>query len=80
MGGGAVRGGAVPKRTAARATDWTPAMTALFTETLADSCNVTLSARAVGRSVSSVIVTGGAMRAFALAGTRRWRSVIRGWR
>ena len=53
-GGGAVRGGSEPKRTAARRSDWTAAMAELFIETLADSCNVTLAARAIGRSVTNV--------------------------
>ena len=48
------RGGARPKRMAARPGDWTPAMSEQFAETLADSCNVTLAAKAIGRSVSSV--------------------------
>ena len=53
-GGVAVRGGAVPKRTAARRSDWTAAMVDLFIETLADSCNVTLAARTIGRSMTNV--------------------------
>ena len=54
--GGTVRGGLGPKRTAARRSDWTAAMVDLFIETLADSCNVTLAARAIGRSMTNVYV------------------------
>jgi hypothetical protein len=50
----AVRGGAAPKATAARVRDWTPAMVEQFVEVLADSCNVTLAARAIGRSMTNV--------------------------
>jgi hypothetical protein len=49
-----LRGGAVPKRTAARAKDWTAHMVEQFVEMLADSCNVTLAAKAIGRSPGSV--------------------------
>ena len=50
----AVRGGAAPQRTARRASDWTPAMVEQFIEALADSCNVTLAARAIERLLTSV--------------------------
>ena len=49
-----LRGGARPKRVTGRRSDWTPAMAERFAETLADSCNVTMAAAAIGRSVSSV--------------------------
>ena len=49
-----MRGGARPKRAAARANDWTQHMTETFIETLADTCNVTLAAKAIGRSVTNV--------------------------
>jgi hypothetical protein len=51
---GTLRGGASPKRTARRASDWTPQMVEHFVETIADSCNVTLAARAIGRSMTNV--------------------------
>lgn len=50
----ALRGGATPKRTAGRASDWTPQMVEQFVETIADSCNVTLAARTIGRSMTNV--------------------------
>ena len=50
----AVRGGAAPQRTARRASDWTPQMVEQVVETIADSCNVTLAARAIGRSMTNV--------------------------
>lgn len=37
-----------------RASDWTKAMAERFAEVLADSCNVTLAAQAIGRSISNV--------------------------
>ena len=43
----------VQKRTG-RTSDWTQAMADRFVEVLADSCNVSLAARAIGRSVSNV--------------------------
>ena len=49
---GAYRGKA-QKRTG-RPSDWTKAMAERFVEVLADSCNVTLAAQAIGRSVSNV--------------------------
>jgi hypothetical protein len=49
-----VRGGASPKQTARRASDWTPQMVEQFIAVLADSCNVTLAAKAIGRSSSNV--------------------------
>ena len=39
---------------AARRSDWTKAMADAFVETLADTCNVTLAAAAIGRSISNV--------------------------
>ncbi len=49
-----VRGGALPKRVVARRNDWTPKMAEQFIEALADSCNVTLAAKAIGRSLTNV--------------------------
>ncbi|HET7708376.1 MAG TPA: hypothetical protein VFK50_02440 [Sphingomicrobium sp.] len=43
------------KRTG-RASDWTQAKADRFVEMLADSCNVSLAARAIGRSVTNVYV------------------------
>lgn len=43
-----------PQKRKRRATDWTKARTTKFIETLADSCNVSLAARAVQRSINSV--------------------------
>ena len=37
-----------------RKSDWTPAMAAKFAEVLADSCNVSLAARAIKRSIGNV--------------------------
>ena len=37
-----------------RASDWTKAMADRFAEVLAESCNVTLAAQAIGRSISNV--------------------------
>ena len=44
----------VPQRRTGRQSDWTVAMADRFVETLADTCNVTLAAAAVGRSISNV--------------------------
>ncbi len=49
-----LRGGASPKRVAARGNEWTPRMAEQFVETLAETCNVTLAAKAIGRSVANV--------------------------
>ncbi len=49
-----LRGGASPKRVAARGNEWTPRMAEQFVETLAETCNVTLAATAIGRSVANV--------------------------
>ena len=49
-----LRGGATPKRVAARGNEWTPRMAEQFVETLAETCNVTLAAKAIGRSVANV--------------------------
>jgi hypothetical protein len=51
-----VRGGVAPKRTPRRAADWTAAMVERFIETLAETCNVTLAAKAIGRSITNVYV------------------------
>ncbi len=45
-----LRGGATPKRVAARSNEWTPRMAEQFVETLAETCNVTLAAKAIGYS------------------------------
>ena len=47
-------GGARPKLRAGRPSDWTRAMADQFVEVLADSCNVTLAAQAIRRSVANV--------------------------
>ena len=43
-----------PQRRAGRRSDWTKAMADRFVETLADTCNVTLAAASVGRSMSNI--------------------------
>jgi len=49
-----LRGGAAPKRVTGRPSDWTRKMADPFVETLADTCNVTLAAAAIGRSIANV--------------------------
>ena len=49
-----LRGGAAPKRVTGRPSDWTRKMADHFVETLADTCNVTLAAAAIGRSIANV--------------------------
>ena len=49
-----LRGGAAPKRTTGRRSDWTKAMGERFCETIAETCNVTLAAAAIGRSIGNV--------------------------
>jgi hypothetical protein len=49
-----LRGGAAPKRVTGRRSDWTRKMADQFVETLADTCNVTLAAAAIGRSIANV--------------------------
>lgn len=39
-----------------RPSDWTPAKAEKFVEVLSDSCNVSLAARAVGRSIANVYI------------------------
>jgi len=43
-----------PQRRVGRRSDWTKAMGEQFCETLADTCNVTLAAAAIGRSIGNV--------------------------
>ena len=43
-----------PQRRSGRRSDWTKAKADAFTEVLADTCNVTLAARAIGRSIANV--------------------------
>ena len=43
-----------PQKRIGRPSDWTAAMADRFVEVLADSCNVSLAARAIGRAVSNV--------------------------
>ncbi|MEO5808573.1 MAG: hypothetical protein ABIR51_00590, partial [Sphingomicrobium sp.] len=47
-------GGANPQRRSGRPSDWTEAMADRFAEVLAETCNVTLASRAIGRSISNV--------------------------
>lgn len=49
-----LRGGASPKRATGRRSDWTKTMSDRFVETLADTCNVTLAAASIGRSITNV--------------------------
>jgi hypothetical protein len=44
----------VPQRRTGRPSDWTKAKADKFTEVLADTCNVTLAAQAIGRAISNV--------------------------
>lgn len=53
-GGAVLAGGRRPQMVTARPSTWTRAMAARFVEVLAESCNVTMAARAIGRSVSNV--------------------------
>ena len=50
----ALRGGAKPKRVAARVNAWTPRLAEQFVEALAETCNVTLAAKAIERSLTTV--------------------------
>ena len=43
-----------PQKRAGRPSEWTQALADKFVEVLADSCNVTLAARAINRSISNV--------------------------
>lgn len=43
-----------PQQRTGRRSDWTPEMSAQFIETLSETCNVTLAAAAIGRSISNV--------------------------
>lgn len=43
-----------PQKRIGRPSDWTPAMADKFVQVLADSCNVSLAARAIRRSVANV--------------------------
>ncbi len=49
-----LRGGVKPKQVAGRRSDWTQKMANQFIETLADTCNVTLAAASIGRSIANV--------------------------
>jgi len=49
-----LRGGTLPKRVSGRRSDWTQKMSEQFVETLADTCNVTLAAASIGRSIANV--------------------------
>lgn len=49
-----LRGGVSPKRASARASDWTERMAERFVEALAETCNVTLAAKAIRRSYTNV--------------------------
>lgn len=49
-----LHGGARPRRVAGRRSDWTQAMGERFVETLADTCNVTVAAASIGRSIANV--------------------------
>jgi hypothetical protein len=49
-----LRGGTRPRRVSGRRSDWTQAMGEQFVETLADTCNVTLAAASIGRSITNV--------------------------
>ena len=44
----------VPQRRTGRPSDWTRKMSEQFCETLADTCNVTLAAASIGRSITNV--------------------------
>ncbi len=43
-----------PQRRTGRASDWTDAMADQFVEELADTCNVTLAAKAINRSIGNI--------------------------
>ena len=43
-----------PQRRTGRPSDWTKAMANKFVDTLADTCNVTLAAASIGRSIANV--------------------------
>ena len=47
-------GGKCPRRVAPRASGWSKRMAEQFVATLADTCNVTLAAPAIGRSITNV--------------------------
>ncbi len=49
-----LRGGGLPKRASGRRSDWTQKMGDRFIETLADTCNVTLAAASIERSIANV--------------------------
>ncbi len=49
-----LRGGQSPKQQTGRRSDWTRKMADQFVETLADTCNVTLAAAAIDRSIGNV--------------------------
>ena len=49
-----LRGGSLPKRVTGRSSDWTRKMSDQFCETLADTCNVTLAAASIERSIGNV--------------------------
>ncbi len=49
-----LRGGGLPKRASGRRSDWTQKMGDRFVETLADTCNVTLAAASIERSIANV--------------------------
>ncbi|MGI8931539.1 MAG: hypothetical protein ACR2FK_04040 [Sphingomicrobium sp.] len=49
-----LRGGDLPKKVSGRRSDWTRKMADQFVETLADTCNVTLAAAAIERSIANV--------------------------
>jgi hypothetical protein len=66
-----LRGGARPKRVTGRRSDWTQAMGERFVETLADTCNVTLAAASIGRSIPNVDKWRAKNALFARRGTGR---------
>lgn len=49
-----LRGGTLPKRVTGRRSDWTQKMGEQFVATLADTCNVTLAAASIDRSIANV--------------------------
>jgi len=49
-----LRGGTLPKRVTGRRSDWTQKMGEQFVATLADTCNVTLAAASIERSIANV--------------------------
>jgi hypothetical protein len=68
-----------PQQRKGRPTDWSQAKRDKFIEALADSCNVSLAARAINRSAMSTS-SARPTPSFGQPGIKRWRSVIRGSR